>query len=54
MTSAQARSPGICLPFLPFHTWAVAVPTGVSALAVTLPGRPEDAIIAITSTAVPA
>jgi hypothetical protein len=48
---ARARSPGICLLLLPFHTWAVAALAGVSALAVMPPGRPEDAI---TATAVPA
>jgi hypothetical protein len=51
VTPARARSPGICLLLLPFHTWAVAALAGVSALAVMPPGRPEDAI---TATAVPA
>ena len=46
MTPARARSPGICLLSLPFHTWAVAALAGVSALAVMPPGRPEDAITA--------
>lgn len=48
---ARARSPGICLLSLPFHTWAVVALAGVSALAVMPLGRPEDAI---TATAVPA
>ena len=51
MTSARARSPGICLLLLPVHAGAVAALAGVSALAVMPPGRPEDAG---TATAVPA
>ena len=54
MTPARARSPGIWLLLLPFHTWAVAALASDSALAVMLPGRPEDAVTAITVTAVPA
>ena len=42
----------IYLLFLPFHTWALAVLIGVSALTVTLLGRPEDAITAAITTAV--
>jgi hypothetical protein len=42
----------IYLLFLPFHTWALAVLIGASALAVTLIGRPEDAITAAITTAV--
>jgi uncharacterized membrane protein YgaE (UPF0421/DUF939 family) len=41
------------LAFLPFHPWALAVLAGISALAVTLLGRPEDAATsAITTTVV--
>ena len=55
MTPARARSPGIWLLLLPFHIWAVAALASDSALAaVMLPGRPEDAVTAITVTAVPA
>ena len=42
----------IYLAFLPFHPWALAVLVGVSALAVTLIGRPGDAITAAISTTV--
>jgi uncharacterized membrane protein YccC len=42
----------IYLLFLPFHTWALALLIGVSALTVTLLGRPEDAITAAITTAV--
>jgi uncharacterized membrane protein YgaE (UPF0421/DUF939 family) len=42
----------IYLLFLPFHTWALAVLIGVSALTVTLVGRPEDAMTAAITTAV--
>jgi uncharacterized membrane protein YccC len=42
----------IYLLFLPFHTWALAVLIGVSALTVTLLGRPGDAITAAITTAV--
>lgn len=42
----------VYLLFLPFHTWALAVLIGVSALAVTLLGRPQDAITAAITTAV--
>ena len=51
MTPARARSPGICLLSLSFHTWAVAALAGVSAVAVMPPGRPEDAITATAVTA---
>ena len=40
------------LVFLPFHTWALAVLIGLSALAATLIGRPEDAITAAITTTV--
>jgi uncharacterized membrane protein YccC len=40
------------LIFLPFHSWALAVLIGASALAVTLIGRPQDAITAGITTAV--
>jgi uncharacterized membrane protein YccC len=42
----------IYLLFLPFHSWALAVLIGVSAVAATLIGRPEDAITAAITTAV--
>ena len=42
----------IYLAFLPFHPWALAVLVGVSALAVTLIGRPGDAITAAITTTV--
>jgi uncharacterized membrane protein YccC len=42
----------IYLVFLPFHSWALAVLIGASALAVTLIGRPQDAVTAAISTAV--
>jgi uncharacterized membrane protein YccC len=42
----------IYLLFLPFHAWALAALIGVSALAVTLMGRPQDAITAAITTAV--
>jgi len=42
----------IYLIFLPFHPWALAVLTGVSVLAVTLIGRPEDAVTAGITSAV--
>lgn len=42
----------IYLAFLPFHTWALALLIGVSALAVTLLDRPEDAVTAAITTAV--
>jgi uncharacterized membrane protein YccC len=40
------------LIFLPFHAWALALLIGLSALAVTLIGRPADAITASITTAV--
>jgi len=40
------------LIFLPFHSWALAVLIGASALAVALIGRPQDAITAGITTAV--
>jgi fusaric acid resistance family protein len=40
------------LAFLPFHPWALALLVGVSALAVTLLGRPGDAVTAAITTAV--
>jgi uncharacterized membrane protein YccC len=42
----------IYLLFLPFHAWSLAVLTGISAVAATLIGRPEDAITAAITTAV--
>jgi uncharacterized membrane protein YccC len=42
----------VYLLFLPFHIWALASLIGVSALAVTLLGRPQDAITAAITTAV--
>jgi uncharacterized membrane protein YccC len=54
-TAATSVSFIICLIyllFLPFHPWALAVLIGVSALTVTLLGRPEDAITAAITTAV--
>jgi uncharacterized membrane protein YgaE (UPF0421/DUF939 family) len=42
----------VYLAFLPFHTWALAVLVGVSALTATLIGRPGDAITAAITTAV--
>jgi uncharacterized membrane protein YccC len=42
----------IYLLFLPFHSWALPVLIGVSALAVTLLGRPQDAVTAAITTAV--
>jgi uncharacterized membrane protein YccC len=42
----------IYLTFLPFHTWALAVLVGLSALTATLIGRPGDAITAAITTTV--
>ncbi len=42
----------IYLIFLPFHAWALAVLIGLSALVVTLAGRPQDATTAAITTAV--
>src|SRR5579862_4854094 len=42
----------IYLLFLPFHSWALAVLIGVSALTVTLLGRGQDAVTAAITTAV--
>jgi hypothetical protein len=42
----------IYLLFLPFHSWALAVLIGASALVVTRLGRPEDAITAAVTTTV--
>jgi Fusaric acid resistance protein-like len=42
----------IYLLFLPFHSWALVVLIGASALIVTLIGRPEDAVTAAITTAV--
>jgi uncharacterized membrane protein YccC len=53
--AATAVSFVICLIyllFLPFHSWALAVLIGVSALVVTLAGRPQDAVTAAITTAV--
>jgi uncharacterized membrane protein YccC len=54
-TSATLASFVLCLiylAFLPFHAWALALLVGASALAVTLLGRPGDAITAAITTAV--
>jgi uncharacterized membrane protein YgaE (UPF0421/DUF939 family) len=53
--AATAVSFVLCLAylaFLPFHPWALAVLVGVSALAVTLLGRPGDAVTAAITTTV--
>jgi uncharacterized membrane protein YccC len=42
----------VYLAFLPFHLWALGLLIGASALAVTLIGRPGDAIAAAIATAV--
>jgi uncharacterized membrane protein YccC len=42
----------IYLAFLPFHVWALPLLIGLSALAATLIGRPEDAITAAITTTV--
>jgi uncharacterized membrane protein YccC len=42
----------IYLLFLPFHVWAFAALIGISVLAVTMVGRPGDAVTAAISTAV--
>lgn len=42
----------IYLLFLPFHIWALAVLVGVSAVTVTLLGRPGDTVTASVTTAV--
>jgi uncharacterized membrane protein YccC len=42
----------IYLAFLPFHSWALALLVGASALAVILIGRPDDTITAAVSSAV--
>ena len=42
----------IYLAFLPFHIWGLALLAGASALAVTLLGRPDDAITAAITTTV--
>jgi uncharacterized membrane protein YccC len=53
--AATALSVVFCLvylAFLPFHVWALPVLIGVSALAATLIGRPEDAMTAAITTTV--
>ncbi len=40
------------LLYLPFHAWALAALIGLSAVAVTLIGRPGDAVTAAITTAV--
>jgi len=53
--SATLVSFALCLAylvFLPFHAWALAVLIGLSVLAATLIGRPEDAITAAITTTV--
>ncbi len=53
--AATAVSAALCLIyliFLPFAVWALAVLIGASVLAVTLIGRPGDAITAAITTAV--
>jgi uncharacterized membrane protein YccC len=42
----------IYLAFLPFHSWALALLVGVSALTATVIGRPGDAITAAITTTV--
>jgi hypothetical protein len=42
----------VYLVFLPFHDWALALLTGLSALALRLAGRPGDAVTAAVTTAV--
>ena len=52
---ATAVSFVICLVYLlffPFHSWTLPILIGISALAVTLLGRPDDAITAAVTTAV--
>jgi uncharacterized membrane protein YccC len=52
---ATAVSFVICLVYLaffPFHSWTLPILIGISALAVTLLGRPDDAITAAITTAV--
>jgi len=54
-TSATAVSFVLCfiyLAFLPFHSWALGLMIGASALGVTLIGRPNDTITAAVSSAV--
>jgi uncharacterized membrane protein YccC len=54
-TTATFLSLVICLiylVFLPFHVWALPVLIGVTVLAATLIGRPEDAILAAITTTV--
>jgi len=54
-TSATVAAFVLCtvyLVFLPFHPWALALLVGLSALAVTLIGRPGDAITAAITAAV--
>jgi uncharacterized membrane protein YccC len=54
-TTATFLSLVICLVylvFLPFHVWALPVLIGVTALAATLIGHPEDAITAAITTTV--
>lgn len=53
--SATLVSFALCLAylaFLPSRTWALALLVGVSALAVTLAGRPDDAVTAAITTTV--
>jgi hypothetical protein len=40
------------LLYLPFHAWALAALTGLSSLAMTLIGRPGDAVTSAITTAV--
>jgi uncharacterized membrane protein YccC len=42
----------IYLAFLPFHLWGLAVLIGVTVLAVSVIGRPNDVITAVITTAV--
>jgi uncharacterized membrane protein YccC len=42
----------VYLVFLPFHDWALALLTGLSALALRLAGRPGDGVTAAITTAV--
>ena len=54
-TAATLISFALCLVyllFLPFRSWGLALLIGASALAVTLIGRPQDAVTAGITTAV--
>jgi hypothetical protein len=40
----------VYLSFLPYHTWALALLIGISALVMIIPGRPDDAATAAITT----